>query len=123
MTASIPTHHGARGRRFWGPCFALACLCALASRCSRSSDNPRESVSAGATSSMPESGAAPISTSTGKAGKRPRDIHPIGGPDCIEMYTVCMGDAHLCTSAPLILECGQTGDLPSTGERLRCVCP
>jgi hypothetical protein len=55
-----------------------------------------------------------------------RDIHPvIGASSCVEMYSACKpssGDS-LCTSAPLLIECGEAGKIPPTGEILRCVCP
>jgi hypothetical protein len=52
-----------------------------------------------------------------------RELHPLaGGPSCVEMYTVCDAQRR-CTSASFFLDCGQSGALPSTGERLRCVCP
>ena len=57
-----------------------------------------------------------------------REIHPHGGmADCLEMYSACAPDpatpgAQRCTSAPLMLACGQSGTIPG-GERLVCVCP
>ncbi len=57
-----------------------------------------------------------------------REIHPHGGmSDCLEMYSSCAPDpatpgAARCTSAPLLLACGQSGTIPG-GERLLCVCP
>ena len=58
--------------------------------------------------------------------RSPRDIHPVvGAGTCIEMYSACKpssGDS-ICTSAPLLIECGEAGKIPPTGELLRCVCP
>lgn len=57
-----------------------------------------------------------------------RAIHPHGGmTDCLEMYSACSPDpghpgAEHCTSAPLLLACGQSGTIPG-GETLVCVCP
>jgi hypothetical protein len=57
-----------------------------------------------------------------------REIHPHGGmADCLEMYSACSPDpatpgAQRCTSAPLLLACGQTGTIPG-GDTLICVCP
>lgn len=55
-----------------------------------------------------------------------RDLRPLGGgTSCVEMYSACSPDGkgrELCTSAPLMLDCGERGKLPS-GEALRCVCP
>jgi hypothetical protein len=57
-----------------------------------------------------------------------REIHPHGGmTDCLEMYSACSPDpaspgAQRCTSAPLLLSCGQSGTIPG-GETLVCVCP
>jgi hypothetical protein len=57
-----------------------------------------------------------------------REIHPHGGmSDCLEMYSACAPDpdhagTQRCTSAPLLLACGQTGDIPGGGSVV-CVCP
>ena len=57
-----------------------------------------------------------------------REIHPHGGmSDCLEMYSACSPDPanpaiRRCTSAPLLLACGQTGTIPH-GETLFCRCP
>ena len=55
-----------------------------------------------------------------------RELHPLdGNSDCMEMYSACtmVNGENQCTSAPLLLACGETGRLPSTGEQLTCVCP
>jgi hypothetical protein len=55
-----------------------------------------------------------------------REVHPKGGrSSCLEMYSSCTTvDGQLsCTSAPFSLECGEEAALPSTRERLRCICP
>lgn len=55
-----------------------------------------------------------------------RELHPLeGNSDCMEMYSACklVNGENLCTSAPLLLACGETARLPSTGEQLTCVCP
>jgi hypothetical protein len=54
-----------------------------------------------------------------------REIEPLEGRDnCTEMYTVCVpeGKGENCTSARLQIECGESGRIPTTGERLKCVC-
>lgn len=57
-----------------------------------------------------------------------REIHPHGGmTDCLEMYSACEpdpdhGGAPRCTSAPMLLSCGQRGTIPG-GDTLVCVCP
>lgn len=54
-----------------------------------------------------------------------RELEPREGrQNCSEMYTVCVseGTGENCTSARLELECGESGKIPSTGERLKCVC-
>ncbi|HET8938343.1 MAG TPA: hypothetical protein VFN67_33090 [Polyangiales bacterium] len=54
-----------------------------------------------------------------------RTIHPTsGGNECVEMYGSCTEPPdQLCTSNALALQCGEHGQLPSTGEQLTCVCP
>ena len=55
-----------------------------------------------------------------------RILHPIGGPNCQEMYTACTrveGKGEQCTSASFGIQCGETQRLPATGELLSCVCP
>lgn len=55
-----------------------------------------------------------------------RDIHPRGGDMCLEMYSACSPDPNggqRCTSAPYHLDCGQTGQVPNGGDKVRCVCP
>jgi hypothetical protein len=54
-----------------------------------------------------------------------RELEPREGRDtCDEMYTVCLpdGKGENCTSARLELECGESGRIPTTGERLKCIC-
>ena len=84
---------------------------------SRQSASPQSSASQslGAFAKAPSRPTAPVP---------PRNIHPVGGgPSCIEMYSQCTPNGASCTSVPFMLECGQSGTLPSTGEGLRCVCP
>lgn len=54
-----------------------------------------------------------------------RTIHPAAGSkECVEMYGTCTPPPDpLCTSNAFVLACGESGELPSTGERLACVCP
>jgi hypothetical protein len=55
-----------------------------------------------------------------------RELHPIGGGrDCMEMYSNCTktNGQTTCGSASFMLACGESGALPSTGERLTCICP
>lgn len=54
-----------------------------------------------------------------------RTIHPQpGSSDCIEMYGSCTPPPDpLCTSNAFVLACGESGDLPSNGERIVCACP
>jgi hypothetical protein len=57
---------------------------------------------------------------------RARTIHPLNGGDkeCTEMYGTCTPPPdRLCTSSALVLGCGESAELPSTGERLTCACP
>jgi hypothetical protein len=58
-------------------------------------------------------------------GRRVREIHPQRGRDgCLEMYGSCTpGPDRVCTSEAYYLDCGERGQLPVTGEPLRCVCP
>lgn len=61
----------------------------------------------------------------GSGGASEREIEPPEGRDnCTEMYTVCVpgGKGENCTSARLQMECGESGRIPTTGERLKCVC-
>lgn len=70
--------------------------------------------------------AAPKRSSARPApGARMRSIHPnAGGSQCVEMYGSCApGVDVLCTSNAFVLACGETGQLPSSGEWLMCVCP
>jgi len=56
----------------------------------------------------------------------PRELHPKGGRSkCVEMYSYCTttNGQRSCTSAPFALECGEEGELPSSRQLLRCVCP
>lgn len=56
----------------------------------------------------------------------PRELHPKGGRSkCVEVYSSCTttNGQRSCTSAPFTLECGEEGELPSTRQLLRCVCP
>jgi hypothetical protein len=55
-----------------------------------------------------------------------RELHPIGGGrDCMEMYSNCTkaNGETTCGSSSFMLACGESGALPSTGERLTCICP
>lgn len=54
-----------------------------------------------------------------------RAIHPAAdAKECVEMYGSCTEPPdQLCTSNALVIECGESAALPSTGERLSCVCP
>ena len=57
-----------------------------------------------------------------------RDLHPRPGlgDGCVEMYSACSPDgkgAQRCTSARYDLDCGQTGEVPNGGDKVRCVCP
>jgi len=54
-----------------------------------------------------------------------RTIHPQpGSSDCIEMYGSCTPPPDpLCTSNAFVLACGESGQLPSSGERIVCACP
>lgn len=54
-----------------------------------------------------------------------RTIHPASGSEeCIEMYGTCTPPPDpLCTSNALVLQCGESAELPSSGERLTCACP
>ena len=56
---------------------------------------------------------------------KPRTIHATAGSnECLEMYGSCTEPPdQLCTSNALVLQCGERGQLPSTGEQLTCVCP
>jgi len=56
---------------------------------------------------------------------RARTIHPASGSEeCVEMYGTCTPPPDpLCTSNAFVLPCGESGELPSNGERLSCVCP
>lgn len=57
---------------------------------------------------------------------RSRTIHPTADSngECIEMYGSCTEPPdQLCTSSALVVQCGERGQLPSTGEQLECVCP
>lgn len=63
-----------------------------------------------------------LKVSTGPA----RELHPIGGGrDCMEMYSNCTkaNGGTTCGSSSFMLACGESGTLPSTGERLTCICP
>jgi len=54
-----------------------------------------------------------------------REIHPIDGETCIEMYTACEegDDGEICHGAPYELPCGVEGTVPVSGDKIRCVCP
>ena len=65
-------------------------------------------------------------TGSGGASGSPSELHPLEGADgCVEMDTVCIpeGQSEKCTSARFELACGEEGKIPSTGERVRCICP
>jgi hypothetical protein len=59
------------------------------------------------------------------AAPRARTIHPAAGSEeCVEMYGSCTPPPDpLCTSNAFVLACGESGELPSSGERLTCACP
>ena len=59
------------------------------------------------------------------AAPRARTIHPASGSEeCVEMYGTCTAPPDpLCTSHAFVLACGESGVLPSSGERLSCACP
>jgi hypothetical protein len=60
-----------------------------------------------------------------QARPRSRTLHPApGSQDCMEMYGSCTEPPErLCTSSALVLACGESAELPSTGEQLLCACP
>lgn len=59
------------------------------------------------------------------AGDDPSELHPFspGAKYCLEMYSVCSGTPPLCTSAPLQLNCGESGKRPGSSEKVTCMCP
>ena len=54
-----------------------------------------------------------------------RTVHPQpGSSDCIQMYGSCTPPPNpLCTSNAFVLTCGESGELPSNGEPIVCMCP
>lgn len=93
-----------------GPGFTV-CIAALALACS------------GTSKTVHEEAAARDKQAT--AAPRARTIHPAAGSEeCVEMYGTCTPPPDpLCTSNAFVLACGESGELPSTGERLSCACP
>jgi|GEM_PF-5317433 len=86
--------------------------CALVIACSSTSKTVQEP----ATARDKQASAAPST----------RTIHPASGgeKECVEMYGSCTPPPDpLCTSNAFVLACGESGELPSTGERLSCTCP
>jgi hypothetical protein len=72
----------------------------------------------------PPASAQPAVAKKSKGAKNPREIHlNPGNTGCIEMYGTCTPPPdQLCTSSAFYLDCNKTGQLPSTGEWLHCVC-
>jgi hypothetical protein len=70
---------------------------------------------------------APSAGGTSGPARKARTIRPLsaGKSGCIEMYSACFDrpEGRTCTSAPFVLDCGESGSLPSTGELVSCVCP
>ena len=66
-----------------------------------------------------------VETPSAEAERKTRTIHPTtDSKDCIEMYGSCTPPPdRLCTSSAFVLSCGETGQLPSSKEWLRCECP
>jgi hypothetical protein len=101
-------------------------LCCLTLGCENTSkDAPTEPTPSATAGTVPKPVETPPRGGTSAAGAR-RDLHPIeGNTDCMEMYSACtlLNGENQCTSASLLLACGETARLPSTGEQLTCVCP
>jgi hypothetical protein len=68
--------------------------------------------------------AAPAVAKKSKGAKSPREIQlSPGNTGCVEMYGTCTPPPdQLCTTSAFYLDCNKTGQLPSTGEWLRCIC-
>jgi hypothetical protein len=102
-------------------------LCCLSISCENTATKAQTESAPSPTTTVADIPVAP-SPSTGGAATTggQRELHPLeGNNDCMEMYSACklVNGENLCTSAPLLLACGETARLPSTGEQLTCICP
>jgi hypothetical protein len=106
----------------------LACLVCLLFACPKRPAPDREAETRAVPASAEEGRIIDLTAQGGTASatRTPRELQPREGHDsCTEMYTVCIPDkkGENCTSGRLQIVCGDMGELPTTGEQLKCVCP